>query len=116
MNSVDNYKWHGHNINIQAQTSPKFLWLNYRLSVEIDNTQAVYQYQHALTRSFTNFHLNHNGRNLKGQIISAGLPLTPVISLLTIVDDTIIGRSRILLGSRIFIYLLLSATALGLNL
>jgi len=115
MNPASNYKWNGHNINIQANASPKFLWLNHRLDVKVDNTLTTNQKKSTLTRSLTSFHLKHNGRNLKGQIISAGFPCTPIISLLTIVDDTIIGRSYILVGSRIVTYLLISATILGIN-
>jgi len=116
MNTVNNYKWHGHEINIQTNASPKFLWLNYKLDVKIDNTRTAYHKKLSLTRSHASFHLKHNGRNLKGQIISAGFPCTPVISQLTIVDDTIIGRSHVLVGSRILTYLLISATTIGLNL
>jgi len=116
MNSVNNYHWHGHEINIQTKASPRFLWLNYKLDVKIDNTHTTYQKKHSLTRSLASFHLNHNGRNLKGQIISAGFPCTPLISQLTIVDDTIIGRSSVIVCSRIFTYILISAATLGLNL
>ena len=115
MNTINNYEWNGHDINIQANASPKFLWLNYKLDVKVDNTQTTYQKKRSLTHSHTSFHLKHNGRNLKCQIISAGFPCTPVISLLTIVDDTIIGRSHTFVGSRIFTYLLLSTIVLGLN-
>lgn len=115
MKPVNNYKWNGHNINIQTNASPKFLWLNHKLDIQVDNTLTTYQKKRSLTRSLTSFHLKHNGRNLKGQIISAGFPCTPIISLLTIVDDTIIGHSHIFVGSRIFTYLLISATILGIN-
>lgn len=115
MNPVKKYKWNGHDINIQANASPKFLWLNHKLDIKVDNTLTTYHKKRSLTRSLTSFHLKHNGRDLKGQIISAGFPCTPIISQLTIVDDTIIGRSHIVVGSRIFTYLLISATVLGIN-
>ena len=115
MNTISEYNWHGHDIKIQTKASPKYLWLDYRLKLQIDNTEIDSSKKHSLTRSHTSFLLEHDGRNLKGKIISAGFPLTPVMSLLTIVDDSILGKSKILIGKRIFTYLILSMLILGLQ-
>ncbi|RDH82317.1 MAG: hypothetical protein DIZ80_08430 [endosymbiont of Galathealinum brachiosum] len=115
MNTISEYNWHGHDIKIQANASPKYLWLDYRLNLQIDNRKINSSNKCSLIRSQTSFLLKHNGRNLKGKIISAGFPLTPVISQLTIVDDSILGKSKILIGKRIFTYLLLFIAILSLN-
>lgn len=115
MNTISEYNWHGHDIKIQTKASPKFLWLDYRLNLQIDNTDIHSSKTLSLTQSQTSFLLEHNGKNLKGKIISAGFPLTPVISQLTIIDDSILGKSKILISKRIFTYLLLSILILSLQ-
>jgi len=115
MNLISEYKCYGHDIKIQTDASPKFLWLDYRLNLKIDNKEIRSSKKHSLTQSRTSFLLKHNGRNLKGQIISIGFPFTPVISQLTIVDDSILGYSKILVGKRIFTYLFISVVITGLQ-
>ncbi len=113
MSSISEYNWRGHVIKIQATASPKFLWLDYKLNLTIDNQDVFSSKKYALIQSQTSFLVKHNGKNFKGQIILAGFPLTPVISQLTIIDDSILGHSQIFISKRIFTYLFLCIITAG---
>lgn len=116
MKTVSEYKWRGHNIKVQAMASPRFLWLDYTFDVLVDNQRVKHFDSRSFTRSLTSFQLQHEGHRLKGQVISSGLPFTPVVSQSTIVDDTIIGRSQLLVSKRIFAYTFLLGLAFSLQL
>lgn len=115
MKSTSEYKWHGHNIKIHACSSPKFLWLDNKFDILIDNKKVNHLNKRSLTQSLTSFTFHHQGINLKGRVISSGFPCTPVISQSTIVDDTILGHSQMLVDKRYFIYAFISAIAIGLQ-
>lgn len=115
MKSISEYKWHGHDIKVEASASPKFLWLDYTLDVHVDDKTVKQLNKRTFTCSKTNFSLKHNGHKLKGEVISSGFPCTPVISQSTIVDDTILGKSQILVKKRIYTYAFLSAVAYSLK-
>lgn len=116
MKTVSEYHWRGHNIKIQAVATPRFLWLDCTFDVLIDNKRVKHLDSRSLTRSLTSFQLNHDGHNLKGQVVSSGLPFTPVVSQSTIVDDTIIGHSQLFVSRRVITYSFLLAVVLCLQL
>ena len=113
MKLSNEYKWHGHNIKIKTSASPKFLWLDYKFDVLVDNKQVTPVKQHSLTQSETRFTINHKGHNLKARVVSTGFPFTPIVSQSTIVDDIIVGRSQMLISKRAFTYACLSAVAIS---
>jgi len=115
MKSINEYNWLGHKIEIQASASPKYLWLDYKFDVFIDNQPVSYLRKRSLIRTHTSFTLLHQGQRLKGHVLSTGFPCTPVISQSTIVDDTILGRNQMLVSKRIFSYAILLTIVLGFN-
>ena len=115
MKSSSEYDWLGHTIKIQASASPRYLWLDYKFDVLVDNQKVNYLRTCYLTHSHTNFTLSHQGQNLRGQVISTGFPCAPIISQSTIVDDTIVGHSQMLVGKRVFTYAFLSAVIVSLQ-
>lgn len=98
MKSIREYHWQGQSIKIETHSSAKFLWLDRKLEVSINNKKVKQVKTQSLTQSSTKFSVPYEGHNLKGQIISKGLPFTPVLSQSIIIDDTIIEKSSLLSG------------------
>lgn len=115
MKSTSEYDWHGHHIKIQASASPQFLWLDYKFDVKVDEEKVNYLSRRSLTHSHTSFTLQHQGKSLRGRVVSTGFPCAPVISQSTIIDDTIVGHSQLLVSKRFFTYAFLSALAISLQ-
>lgn len=115
MKSTSEYDWHGHHIKIKASASPQYLWLDYKFDVQVDEKKVSNLNNRSLTHSHTSFTLQHHGRSLKGRVVSTGFPCSPVISQSTIVDDTILGHSQLLVSKRFFTYVFLSALAISLQ-
>lgn len=115
MKTISEYKWLGHDIRIQAIATPRFLWLDCTFEVFIDDKRVKHLDTRSLTRNLTSFQLNHEGQKLKGQVVSSGLPLVPVVSQSTIVDDTILGHSQLIVSRRGFTYTFLLLLVLSLQ-
>jgi len=115
MKSTSEYDWHGHHIKIHASASPQYLWLDYKFDVKIDEKDVNNLNSRSLTHSHTIFTLKHQGKSLKGKVISSGFPCSPVITQSTIIDDTILGHSQMLVSKRVFTYVLLSVVAISLQ-
>lgn len=115
MKSVREYSWHGVNIKIQTRASAKFLWLDNKLDVLVNSEKVNHSKSFTLTKSSTKFSIPLQGHNLKGLIISKGLPFIPVRSQSIIIDDTILEKSRFFAGKRIASYNFLSALASSLR-
>lgn len=109
MNAISEYQWQGHNIQVRTSASPLFLWLDYKFDVLIDNRKADDQIGRSLRHSDTRFTMHHEGRKLKGRVISQGIPGMPFVAMSTIIDDTIVGREHLFLLRRlVFVALLLA--------
>lgn len=115
MKSTSEYNWHGHQIKIHASASPQYLWLDYKFDVKVDEEDVQHLSTHSLTHSHTSFTLQHHGRSLKGRVVSNGFPCAPIISQSTIIDDTILGHSQMLVSKRVFTYAFLSAVAISIQ-
>jgi len=116
LKSISEYNWLGHNIKISTHASAKFLWLDKKLDVFVNDKKVQHLKTRGLTQSSTKFAIPHQGHNLKGQIISKGLPFTPAISQSIIIDDTIIDKHKILNAKGLFSGSLLSSLFLGYRL
>ena len=116
MNSFSEYTCHGHNIKVLISASAHYLWLDYKHEILVDNKKVKRSSKRSLTQSLTNFSFYHQGCNLKGQVISSGIPLAPIISQSTIVDDTILGHKHLLINKRLVSYTLLGLAVAGLYL
>jgi len=115
LKSIREYIWHGEKISIQTHSSAKFLWLDNKLDVLINAQKVKHVKTRSLTQSSTKFLISHNGHNLKGQIISKGLPFTPALSQSIIIDDTIVAKNRLLESKRLITHTVLSAIALSIQ-
>ena len=116
MKSVREYSWHGVNIKIQTRSSAKFLWLDKKLDVLVNSEKVKHSKSFSLTQSSTRFSVPLQGKKLKGQIISKGLPFIPMRSQSIIIDDCILEKSRFFAGKRILSYNFLSIIASSLSL
>jgi len=115
LKSIREYSWHGVNIKIETCSSAKFLWLDNKLDVLVNSEKVKHSKSTSLTQSSTKFSIPLQGHNLKGQIISKGLPFVPIRSQFIIIDDTILEKSRYFAGKRIQTYNFLSAIASSLR-
>ena len=118
MKSVREYRWHGVNIKIQSRSSAKFLWLDSKLDILVNSEKVKHSKSFSFTQSSIKFSVPLQGQNLKGQIISKGLPLIPMRSQSIIIDDSILEKSHFFVGQRIRIshynFLLIIASSLNL--
>jgi len=115
LKSIREYNWHGVNIKIQTHSSAKFLWLDNKLDVLVNSEKVSHSRSSSLTQSSTKFTVPLQGHNLKGQIISKGLPFIPIRAQSIIVDDTILEKSRFFASKRLPTYNFLSAIASSLR-
>jgi len=116
LKSVREYSWHGVNIKIQTRSSVKFLWFDNKLDVLVNSEKVKHSKSFSLTQSSTKFSVPLQGKRLKGQIISKGLPFIPMRSQSIIIDDCILEKSRFFAGKRILRYNFLSIIASSLSL
>jgi len=116
LKSISEYNWLGHNIKIHTHASAKFLWLDKKLDVFVNDKKVKHLKTRSFTQSSTKFAIPHQGQNLKGQIISKGLPFTPAFAQSIIIDDTIVDKNKILDGKGLFSSSLLSSLFIGYRL
>jgi len=116
LKSIREYSWHGVNIKIQTCSSAKFLWLNNKLEVLVNSEKVKHSKSYSLTQSSTKFSVPIQGHNLKGRIISKGLPFIPIRSQSIIIDDTILEKRRFFAGTRTLKHNFLSVIASSLRL
>ena len=110
---IREYNWHGQNIKIQTLSSAKFLWLDNKFDVLINSKKVKHFKSSSFTKSSTKFSIPMQGHNLKGQIISKGIPFIPIRSQSIIIDDTILEKNRLFAGKHLLTYTYLSAIILG---
>jgi len=115
LKSTREYNWHGQSIKIQTRSSAKFLWLDNKLDVLINSVKVQHSKSFSLTHSSTKFSVPLQGHNLKGQIISKGLPFIPIRSQSIIIDDTIIEKNRFFAGKKLLAYTFLSAITYSIH-
>lgn len=111
MNSSKTYNWHDHDIKIQASASLKYLWLDYKFNVSMDDTHIKLSKNNSIFQRRTKFFLEHAGKKFRGEIISSTFPCSPIVFQSTIIDDCIIGYSQLRINHRALTYLLLSLVA-----
>ena len=113
LKSIREYNWHGQNIKIQTHSSAKFLWLDNKLDVLINSKKVKHFKSSSFTQSSTKFSISMQDYNLKGQIISKGIPFIPIRSQSIIIDDTILEKNRLFASKQLLSYTFLSAIILG---
>jgi len=84
------------------------LWLDNKLDVLINSQKVQHSKSFSLTQSSTKFSVPLQGKNLKGLIISRGLPFIPIRSQSIIIDDTILEKNRFFAGKKLLTYPFLS--------
>jgi len=90
------------------------LWLDYKHEILVDNKKVKRSNKRSLTHSLTRFSFYHQGNQLKGRVISSGIPLAPIINQSTIVDDSLLGCKRMIINQRLVSYVLLGSLLCGL--
>ena len=100
MKSTICYAWNGHDIQITAHASARYLWMDYTFAVQVDKQPAFTSSSWNGLCSDTRFRFQHQGQSSSGQVISSGFPCTPVVTQATLVDDSIIGYSQIWIKNR----------------
>jgi len=115
LKSTREYNWHGQSIKIQNRSSAKFLWLDNKLDVLINSQKVQHSKSFSLTQSSTKFSVPLQGKNLKGLIISRGLPFIPIRSQSIIIDDTILEKNRFFAGKKLLTYTFLSAITFNIH-
>lgn len=107
MKSRKTYVWQGHHITVEARASAKYLWLDSRFEVTIDDHSRYVTRNPFLSSSHTRFKIPHEGKHTYGQVVASGFPCTPLVTQSTIVDDSIIGYSQLWIKNRWLTYCLL---------
>lgn len=109
MKSFNEYTCHGHSIKVLINASAHCLWLDYTHEILVDNKKVKRSNKRSLTQSLTRFSFYHQGNQLKGRVISSGIPFAPIINQSTIVDDTLLGHKRMVINRRLVSYILLGS-------
>jgi len=114
MKSTNTYYWKNHSITINAKASAKFLWMDYKFDVYIDNEHRYKSSSFSVLSSSTRFKIKHDDSHIYGQVISSGFPFTPVITQNTIMDNSIIGHSTMWIKNRFVTYAIILGVILSL--
>ncbi len=116
MKTISEYQWQGHSIKVLSTAHLRYLWLDYRRDILVDNQLTEHQNQRSFTESRSSFYLKHNCQKLKAHIISSGWPCNPFVTQSAIIDDTIIEKTSELVPCRLPLLMLIAAGALSLML
>jgi hypothetical protein len=112
MKSTNTYYWNDHSITVNAKASAKFLWMDYKFDVYIDDEHCFKRTSYSWLCSSTRFKIKHENAHVYGQVVSSGFPCTPVITQATIMDDSIIGHSQLWVRNRWLTYGVILVTVL----
>ena len=114
MQSTSRFEWQGHSIDVSARASARYLWMNCGFEVRVDQQDVVTWSSWNGVCCSTRFKMQHQGRQLSGQVVSSSFPCTPIVTQATILDDSIIGHSQIWIKNRGMTYIILAAILLAI--